>query len=57
MINDPDRWNNIDDILKEQHYISVKSYHYLALLYTKWLFIYLFGNYWLRTIGLVTILA
>ena len=57
MVNDPDRWNDLNEILKEQHYLSVNSWHYLAFTYAKWFVIYLLGNYWLRLIGLFYLLT
>lgn len=56
MINDPDRWNDLNEIFKREHYLSVGSWHYLTLTYAKWFAIYLFGNYWLRIIGFAFIL-
>jgi len=57
MIVDADRYNQINDFFKLEHYRSVGSYHYLFLLYSKLLLLYLIGNYFLRIPGLIYVLV
>jgi len=57
MIVDADRVNLINDFFKLEHYRSVGSYHYLFLLYSKLLLLYLIGNYFLRIPGLIYVLV
>ena len=55
LINDQDRWNQLEDIFLMEHYQSKQNLPRLIQLYSKWTFLYIFGNYWLRLIGLIVI--
>lgn len=57
LMNDADRWNNIPDLYVEETFIFQKDYPRLLKLYTKWVGIYLVGNYWVRVLGFMLILS
>lgn len=55
MVNDADRWNYLQDIFLEDHYLLKNNIPRIILLYTKWTLIYIIGNYGFRLVGLITI--
>ena len=53
--NDSDRWNNIPDIFLQEHYLATSNYPRLFIIYSRWVGLYVFGNYWIRIVGLLAI--